>query len=123
MKLAGALISGLFLAIPAAPTVSAADYTVVVHPSVPGKQIRKQDLAAIFLGHAKEWANGTPTAPVDQSAKSDVRAKFSSTGRKRSSMACVPHPYGARTQRCSRSSRPRKAPSATSRPTPRSHLA
>jgi len=50
---------------------------VVVHPGVPGGQIRKETLADVFLGRTSRLASGQPIVPVDQSTQSEVRAAFS----------------------------------------------
>jgi ABC-type phosphate transport system substrate-binding protein len=63
----------------AAPALAAgADgFAVVVHPSVSGTQMRRSDLASIFLKNATRWTSGKPAVPVDQSATSPVRKAFS----------------------------------------------
>jgi ABC-type phosphate transport system substrate-binding protein len=52
-------------------------FVVIVHPAVPGKSIRRQDLAAVFLKKAARWGGGAAAIPVDQSGASPVRKAFS----------------------------------------------
>jgi len=61
----------------AAPLAAAADFVVIVHPSVAGAQMRRSDLAAVFLRQATRWGGGKPAVPVDQSGTSAVRRSFS----------------------------------------------
>jgi ABC-type phosphate transport system substrate-binding protein len=56
---------------------AADDFVVVVHPSVAGTNIRRPDLAAVFLKKATRWGAGGTAAPVDQSGTSAVRRSFS----------------------------------------------
>ena len=56
---------------------AADDFVVVVHPSVAGGNIRRPDLAAVFLKKATRWGAGGTTVPVDQSGTSAVRRSFS----------------------------------------------
>jgi ABC-type phosphate transport system substrate-binding protein len=55
---------------------SAASFKIIVHPSVPGKTIKKQILADVFLGRAIKWGDGTPIKAVDLSLTSPVRVAF-----------------------------------------------
>jgi len=76
MRLRGALTAGIVLAVSAlAP--GADDFVVIVHPSVVGTQLRRADLAALFLRKATRWGGGKPAVPVDQSGTSAVRSAFS----------------------------------------------
>jgi ABC-type phosphate transport system substrate-binding protein len=64
---------------------------VVAHPTVPGTQVRKETLADVFLGRASRLANGEAIVPVDQSARSPVRAAFSASVLSRSVAAVQAH--------------------------------
>jgi ABC-type phosphate transport system substrate-binding protein len=76
MRWRGALTIVLVLAVPAlAP--GADDFVVIVHPSVTGTQLRRADLAALFLRKATRWGGGKAAVPVDQSGTSAVRKAFS----------------------------------------------
>jgi ABC-type phosphate transport system substrate-binding protein len=69
------------LACAAAPRARAQEaFAVVVHPGVPGGQIEKKTLAAVFLKQMTRWSDGSTVKPVDQSARSPVRAAFSQEG-------------------------------------------
>jgi ABC-type phosphate transport system substrate-binding protein len=75
MGLRGALTVGIVLAASAlAP--AAEDFVVIVHPSVAGAQMRRADLAAVFLRKASRWGGGKAAVPVDQSGTSSVRTAF-----------------------------------------------
>ena len=76
MCLRGALTIVLVLAVPVL-SPGADDFVVIVHPSVIGAQLRRSNLAAIFLRNATRWGGGKPAVPVDQSATSPVRRAFS----------------------------------------------
>lgn len=52
-------------------------FKVVAHPSIPGGQIKRETLAAVFLKQVPRWGDGTPVQPVDQSTQSPVRQSFS----------------------------------------------
>jgi hypothetical protein len=54
---------------------AAADFVVIVNPSVAGAQVRRSDLAAVFLRTAMRWGGGEPAVPVDQSGTSAVRRR------------------------------------------------
>jgi len=62
----------------AAATASAAaeEFQIVVHPSVGGSGVRRQVLAAVFMGAVERWGNGTEARPVDQSSRASVRRAF-----------------------------------------------
>lgn len=76
MRWRGALTIVLVLAVPAlAP--GADDFVVIVHPYVTGTQLRRADLAALFLRKATRWGGGKAAVPVDQSGTSAVRKAFS----------------------------------------------
>lgn len=71
-------VLGACLALGAAvPAQAQESYEVIVHSSVPGAQIEKETLQAIFLRQTTHWGDGTPIRVVDQSARSPVRAAFS----------------------------------------------
>jgi ABC-type phosphate transport system substrate-binding protein len=76
MRLSAALAIVVALASPAA-LPAADDFVVVVHPSLAGSNIRRADLAAIFLKKAVRWGAGSAAIPVDQSGTSPVRGAFS----------------------------------------------
>jgi ABC-type phosphate transport system substrate-binding protein len=76
MKLQAGLAMALVLA--AAVLSPAADeFVVVAHPSVAGVNVRRADLAAVFLKKATRWGTGAAAVPVDQSGTSAVRDAFS----------------------------------------------
>ena len=52
---------------------------MIVHPTVPGKTIRKQILADVFLVKVVKWGDGSAIRPVDLSLTSPVRVAFAST--------------------------------------------
>lgn len=52
-------------------------YKVIVNAKNPGAQIRRSDLATLFLNRAARWGHGPPAAPVDQSTQSPLREAFS----------------------------------------------
>ncbi len=55
----------------------AADFKVVVHASNPTASLSAAQLARLFLKKDTRWESGETVEPVDQSAKSTVRAAFS----------------------------------------------
>ena len=52
-------------------------FVVVANPSIQGTNVRRADLAAVFLKKAVRWGDGSPANPVDQSGTSPVRRQFS----------------------------------------------
>jgi ABC-type phosphate transport system substrate-binding protein len=54
-------------------------FKVIVHPTVPGKSIRKQVLADVFLVKVVKWGDGSAIHPVDLSLTSPVRVAFASS--------------------------------------------
>jgi ABC-type phosphate transport system substrate-binding protein len=56
---------------------AAESFTVVVNASVAGTNVRRADLAAVFLKKAVRWGDGSAATPVDQSGTSPVRKDFS----------------------------------------------
>jgi ABC-type phosphate transport system substrate-binding protein len=55
----------------------AADFKVVVHASNPTASLGAAALGRLFLKKDTRWESGETVEPVDQSAKSTVRAAFS----------------------------------------------
>ena len=76
MRFTGGLAIAVLLALPA-PSPGADDFVVIVHPSVAGANVRRADLAAVFLRTAARWGSGATAVPVDQSGTSPVRNAFS----------------------------------------------
>jgi ABC-type phosphate transport system substrate-binding protein len=76
MRLASVAFLGL-IASAAAPATSADDFVVVVNPSVPGTNVKRSDLAKVFMKTATRWGNAGTALPVDQSGTSPVRKAFS----------------------------------------------
>ncbi len=70
------LLFGLAL-LAAGPAAAQDGFKVVVHASVAGTQVKRQALAALFLKKATRWGDGRLARPVDQSARSPVRQRFS----------------------------------------------
>ncbi|MGE0452569.1 MAG: hypothetical protein AB7O37_04765 [Vicinamibacteria bacterium] len=67
-----ALLGGL------APAALAQEaFAVIAHADVPGGQIQKETLLAVFLKQMTRWSDGTTIKPVDQSARAPLRASFS----------------------------------------------
>jgi ABC-type phosphate transport system substrate-binding protein len=56
---------------------TAADFKIVVHASNPTANLSAAQLARLFLKKDTRWEGGEAVDPVDQSAKSTVRAAFS----------------------------------------------
>lgn len=71
-----AALSALLLSALPAPAAEQA-FKLIVNPSVQGAQMKRQDVAAIFLVQTIRWGGGEAIVPVDQSAQSPVRAAFS----------------------------------------------
>ena len=76
MRLLTALVLVLGLAAPAV-SPAADDFVVIAHPTLAGSNIRRADLAAVFLRKAVRFAAGGVATPVDQSGTSPVREAFS----------------------------------------------
>ncbi len=76
MKLLLATLATALLLGAAAPSPAADEFVVIVHPSVAGANIRRPDLAALFLKTATRWGDKSPAVPVDQSGTSAVRKAF-----------------------------------------------
>ena len=69
--------STLFLLLAAVDAAAADAFVVIVNPSVSGANIRRSDLAAVFLKKSPRWGSGAAAEPVDQSGASPVRKAFS----------------------------------------------
>ncbi len=52
-------------------------YKVIVNASNPAKVATRAQVAELFLKKVTRWPDGTAVAPVDQSANSTVRGRFS----------------------------------------------
>jgi ABC-type phosphate transport system substrate-binding protein len=61
----------------AAVSPAADEFVVIVHPSVAGANVRRGDLASVFLKKATRWGDRSLAVPVDQSGTSPVRKAFS----------------------------------------------
>ncbi len=73
--LAVLLLGTLFAASPP-PPAGDLGFELVVNAANPGTMVKKELVASIFTGKATRWSDGKPIAPVDQSAQSTVRARF-----------------------------------------------
>ncbi len=73
-----AALVGWIPAATAAPAVQ-----LVAHAQVKGSHVPREVLASIFLKQARQWGDGSPVLPVDQSVQSEVRSIFSSRVLKR----------------------------------------
>lgn len=73
------VLAVLVVLVPGAVSASTAadEFVVIVHPSVVGSNIKRSDLAAVFLKKAPRWGGGALAVPVDQSGASAVRKAFS----------------------------------------------
>ncbi len=67
----------LLLLLAAAHAFAADAFVVIVHPSVAGTNIKRGDLAAVFLKKSPRWGSGAAAEPIDQSGASPVRKAFS----------------------------------------------
>ena len=76
MKLLLAMLATALVLGAAVPSPAADEFVVIVHPSVGGANIRRPDLAALFLKTATRWGDRSPAVPVDQSGTSTVRKAF-----------------------------------------------
>jgi ABC-type phosphate transport system substrate-binding protein len=68
---------GLVGLVTGAEPASAADFKVVVNASNPTASLGAAQLGRLFLKKDTRWESGETVEPVDQSAKSTVRAAFS----------------------------------------------
>ena len=62
-----------------AGTVTAEEYRVIVNAKNPATSIDKRFLADAFLKKRTRWSNDTVIKPVDQTAKSAARQRFTSS--------------------------------------------
>jgi ABC-type phosphate transport system substrate-binding protein len=76
MRLLAALATAVLIG-GATPSTAADEFVVIVHPSVAGANVRRADLASVFLRKATRWGNASVAVPVDQSGTSAVRKAFS----------------------------------------------
>ena len=72
-------IAGALLLASSARATAAEPFAVVANPSVQGTNVRRADLAAVFLKKVTRWGDGSMAIPVDQSGTSPVREAFSGT--------------------------------------------
>ncbi len=56
--------------------LSAADFVVIAHPSVPDTSLTPDDLFAIYLLKRSTWQDGTRIVPVNREAGSNARTVF-----------------------------------------------
>lgn len=61
---------------PSAPT-EPPDFVVVVNPANPANELDAQDVSRMFLRQLTSWPDGLPVSPVDLSATSPLRERFS----------------------------------------------
>ena len=61
----------------ARPESSQAGFRVIVAAASPISEVNRAELARMFLKKQTRWKSGQEVAPVDQSARSSVRAAFS----------------------------------------------
>jgi ABC-type phosphate transport system substrate-binding protein len=73
------LAAGILVAAVLGTAQAAESYVVIVNSSVAGMNVRRADLAAVFLKKAVRWGDGTAANPVDQSGTSPLRKEFSET--------------------------------------------
>ena len=59
------------------PAEAAGSFVVIVNSTVAGTNVRRSDLAAVFLKKAVRWGDGSVANPVDQSSTTPVRKDFS----------------------------------------------
>ena len=82
-------LASLLVVLAAPLTAAAQNYRVVVHKDHPTDSIERKELASIFLGMKTKWGDGTAIAPVEQSLRTFVRAKFAQEILKRSPTAVL----------------------------------
>ena len=61
------------------PARAAGSFQVVINAANPAKAILRAEVVQCFMGKTRQWPDGQFVVPVDQSAKSPVRAAFSQT--------------------------------------------
>lgn len=74
--LPSAAVLGVLCLSAAVPSASAADFKVIVNASNAVGSIGTEALQRLFLKKETRWASGEAVEPVDHSAKSAVRAAF-----------------------------------------------
>jgi len=57
------------------PALSA-EVAVIVHPSVPVREINRTQLLDLYSGDVKEWRNGAPIIVLDLKPKSGIKDAF-----------------------------------------------
>jgi len=67
---------GLFLALLLPAVTAAADFVVVVNPSIPISKLSRTEASRLFLRSATQWPNGEHVKPVDLRKGSSARASF-----------------------------------------------
>jgi hypothetical protein len=68
---------GLAASQPAPVRGDAGGFQVIVSSANPVAALSRADIAGCYMGEPRQWSDGEPVVPVDQSAKSPVRAAFS----------------------------------------------
>jgi hypothetical protein len=61
----------------ARPATTDTGFKVIVGASSPVSELKREEVARIFLKKLTRWKDGKEVSPVDQSARSPVRAAFS----------------------------------------------
>jgi ABC-type phosphate transport system substrate-binding protein len=59
------------------PAVADGGFRVIVGSTSPVSELKRDEIARIFLKKQTRWKDGKEVSPVDQSARSSVRAAFS----------------------------------------------
>jgi len=62
-----------------APVLATEGFRVLVRADCPVESVARGALERVFLKQAAHWPDGSPARPVDQSATSVVRSRFSET--------------------------------------------
>lgn len=70
-------IAALLLGLRLTEAGPSSPFKIIVNPKVSGSTMSRQIVAAVYLGKAERWGNGTPIKAFDLSAMSPVRAAFS----------------------------------------------
>jgi ABC-type phosphate transport system substrate-binding protein len=71
----GVLVATLLALAPVA--AQAESFKIIVNAANTGNSIKRSDATDLFLKKATRWGNGVAAVPVDQSATSPLRARFS----------------------------------------------
>ena len=74
-RLAVALALALAASLPTA--AQERGYTLIVNAANPAKELKRDQLATLFLDRTARWGHGPAAEPVDQSLASGVRDAFS----------------------------------------------